>query len=279
MTEYHLYQAKISKREAELEAMVFEQRQQLLAAIEHVRNREAELKCVFNGVTVLPDACECSRHADRCISHVRRGRRTSEAHDRSLQADEGRLRERERLLEARLRDVEAAKDALTAQAQQDVLRFKRDLERAHDEQARALHADRERLEEEKRLMHKEATMHAELMAQAKDARRDQMRSQAEMAAALARAEALIAEKEQLHERARALEAALERERELVALVEMAKEAAEKVRMISSDLDCCQRHSWDSKRCTLPVGGAPRRSRCCKTRSAGSAARSTARRER
>jgi hypothetical protein len=37
-------QAKIGKREADLEAMVFEQRQQLLAAIEHVRNREAELK-------------------------------------------------------------------------------------------------------------------------------------------------------------------------------------------------------------------------------------------
>ena len=46
-------------------------------------------------------------------------------------------------------------------------------------------------------MHKEATMHAELMAQAKDARRDQTRAQAEMAAALARSEATIAEKEQL----------------------------------------------------------------------------------
>jgi hypothetical protein len=38
--------------------MVFEQRQQMLAAIEHVRNREAELQSVFHGVTVLPDACE-----------------------------------------------------------------------------------------------------------------------------------------------------------------------------------------------------------------------------
>ena len=61
----------------------------------------------------------------------------------------------------------------------------------------AAQADRERLDEEKRLMHKEATMHAELMAQAKDARRDQTRAQAEMAAALARSEATIAEKEQL----------------------------------------------------------------------------------